>query len=90
MLFMMSTLDYSGLVQAIIDFFTVFLVTIPTQFITATLNGGVIFNLWTAFFGNAHIIEMIFLFIVIGGPLLMAYGWNKGPKASLNHKGSKL
>jgi hypothetical protein len=57
--------------QTFIDFFTIFLVTIPSKFITELLDGGVFYSVWTTLFGDSDFIQLLLILALIIGVYVM-------------------
>ncbi len=68
----MTAIDTTTILETFIDFMTILLVEIPLSFISATLDSGVIRDIWVGFFGNPEVIEVAFLFALMGGTIIVS------------------
>lgn len=56
------------LIAAITDFVTALFVTIPNAFISAALDGGVLFDIFFSLFGSDKFFQVLFIAALVLGP----------------------
>jgi len=57
----MGVIDPSNLVDKLIEFMAKFLIDIPGQIISTSLDSGIAFSLWEDFFGKTAVIQGMFI-----------------------------
>ncbi|MHA2010533.1 MAG: hypothetical protein ACXACY_30405 [Candidatus Hodarchaeales archaeon] len=75
----------SSFVQDFIDFFTIFLVTIPEYFINEGLSSGIFYDIWQEFFGTPEVLQLGLILALVLGVWVMLTKQRTG-KASLGAK----
>lgn len=86
----MAQIDVGDILDAFVEFMTFFLVQIPQVFISATLDSGVIRDIWVGIFGSEEIITIAFLFALMGGALLIMTNNFGPPKRLSSQRNSRL
>lgn len=82
----MVSIDMETLMTLVTDFFTFWLITLPGSFIDATLDSGVLREIWVAFFGNSDVIRLALVFAIMGG----VYMWIMSNAKRRTRSGGKM
>ncbi len=86
----MAVIDIGDILDAFVEFMTFFLIQIPQVFISATLDSGIIREIWVGIFGSPEIIQVAFLFALMGGALLIMTNNFGPPKRVSSQRNSRL
>lgn len=82
----MADIDPTVLIQAITDLATIFLVTLPSIFISTALNGGVLFTIFTTLFDEPEVFHVIVILALSGG----VYLWFKSMDGTKSLRKGKM
>lgn len=76
---MMAGIDIGDLLfSAILELFTIFLVTIPSVFVSTALDGGILFDVFFQLFGNNSFFQVLFILALTAGPWMWIRSLNRG------------